>query len=82
MKLVQKEKFKNSSFDLKGLIVERDNDNILRVKTKLGYCEDKFNFKFSILLPHDHAVVQLLIFHEHVISKHMSTQSLLQFERR
>ncbi|GFV10944.1 integrase catalytic domain-containing protein [Trichonephila clavipes] len=42
-----------------------DEFGILRARTKLSFREDTDNFKFPIILPYEHAVVQLMIVRKH-----------------
>ena len=50
-----------------------DNDEIIRVKTSLGNCENlSYDQKCPILLPANDVYTQLVIAHNHVNSGHMS----------
>ena len=54
-----------------------DTDGLIRVKTKLLYRQDSDGFKFPVLLPNSHPIVDLLIRDCHVLNCHGGAQCLM-----
>ena len=70
-KLIQKEIFAGETDSkLKFLKSIEDENGILRRKTCLINGNDIKNFRFPILLPSQHPVVESLIFHNHLKNQH------------
>ncbi|XP_035222974.1 uncharacterized protein LOC118195758 [Stegodyphus dumicola] len=61
---------------VKGLAVVKDQNNIIRVKTKLLERDDEFSFKYPILLPSKHHVVNCLIPDCHLKNCHAGLQTV------
>jgi len=72
--MVQKETFKNIQDNINKMQVLRDDEDILRIKTKLTHKEDKPLFKLPMLLPHEHPFVDLLIRKIHLEYGHAGIQ--------
>lgn len=73
---VQLESFGDVTDSIKGFNVMRDQDNILRVKTKILDRDDEFSFKCPILLPSKHHVVNCLIRECHLKHSHAGLQTV------
>ncbi|KAG5874702.1 hypothetical protein JTB14_015433 [Gonioctena quinquepunctata] len=77
LKIIQLESF--GKIDL-GLIhdlqVFEDNRGILRIETKLMLREDTNYFKFPILLPSNHEIVNKLILEQHRLEQHAGITTL------
>ncbi|GFQ68001.1 integrase core domain protein [Trichonephila clavata] len=69
--LIQEESFTEESVKgLKTLNVLRDEESILRIKTKLIEKKDVQNFRYSILLPGKHRLVGHLVREAHLENSH------------
>ncbi|XP_055928106.1 uncharacterized protein LOC129959313 [Argiope bruennichi] len=76
--MIQEESFtKESVRGLKTLSVFRDEENISRIKTKLTEKDDFRNFRYPILLPGKHGLVELLVREAHMENSHAGVQILL-----
>lgn len=73
---IQKESFGEVTDSVKGLVVVKDQNNIVRVKTKLLDRDDEFSFRYPILLPSKHHVVSCLIRDCHLKHCHAGPQTV------
>lgn len=55
----------------------KDNDGLLRVETRVALRKDLETFRFPILLPSKHPLVEKLILEKHIELKHAGTQILM-----
>lgn len=74
--IIQKESFGDVTDSVKGLVVMKDQNNLIRVKTKLLDREDEFSFRYPILLPSKHHVVTCLIRDCHLKHCHAGPQTV------
>ncbi|GBM00954.1 hypothetical protein AVEN_6294-1, partial [Araneus ventricosus] len=79
--LVQGESFPESGNSVNGILVERDQRGLLRVKTKIIERDDDYAFRYTILLPSKHHVVDCLIREYHLKHSHAGIQTLLAIIR-
>ena len=78
LKFVQQENFKNDSLEqVHSIIPFKDDNGLIRVKTKITERDDTENFRYPILLPAKHPVVNRLIFDTHRKMLHAGVQTLL-----
>ncbi|XP_042910984.1 uncharacterized protein [Parasteatoda tepidariorum] len=84
LKIVQQESFGDTvtKNKLKGFNTFRDADDLIRIKTKIFRREDEENFKYPIVLPSDHPLVEKLIYEKHLVSCHSGTQVVLSYLRQ
>ncbi|XP_055927956.1 uncharacterized protein LOC129959159 [Argiope bruennichi] len=76
--MIQEESSTEESFKgLKTLNIFRDEESILRIKTKLTEMDDLRNFRYPILLPGKHRLVELLVREAHMENSHTEVQILL-----
>lgn len=81
-KIVQSHVFEKSDAQIfKNLQKFQDNRNIWRVKTRLTLSEETFNFKYPVVIPSRHPLVEKLIWTEHVNSKHAGLNTLMALLR-
>ncbi|XP_072389317.1 uncharacterized protein [Diabrotica undecimpunctata] len=78
LRIVQKESFcdKNDKL-LCGMDVYKDDDDLIRLKSRISNRSDCKSFLFPIVLPAKHFLVNQLIFREHLKSCHSRTQGLM-----
>jgi len=76
-RLVQREYFPQNQDIICGLRVERRDDGLLHVRTKLTNRKDTEGFRFPILVPHSHPLTIQLIREEHFKLKHAGVQILM-----
>jgi len=76
LKMVQTECFSTVEL-VSGLRVQLMTDGLLHVKTKLLYRKDSEDFKYPILLPKSHAVVDQIIRQHHLENCHAGVQFLM-----
>jgi hypothetical protein len=76
-KLAQGEVFSSEDRVIGGLKVDRDQDGVIRVRTKVLNRQDSVGFKSPMLLPHSHPLVDLMIKHEHIFSCHGGAQLMM-----
>jgi len=76
-KIVQVESFSGIDKQVNGLWVERDSDGLIRVRTKIVHRQDSFGFKYPVLLPNCHPMVDLLIRDEHIFGCHGGAQYVI-----
>ncbi|XP_055939487.1 uncharacterized protein LOC129969103 [Argiope bruennichi] len=78
VKIIQHDSFSSEDIKkLKSLSVFKDEEDILRVKTRLIERKDHHNFIFPMLLPKKHAVVEKLILHKHLSLSHAGIHILI-----
>jgi len=76
IKLVQDEVYYDGHPQLKELHARKDEDGLWRVQTKIVLREDEEDFRFPVLLPHDHQFTKMLIRMEHNKRSHCGNQVL------
>jgi len=76
-KIIQDECFSKKETVVEGLRVERDKEGMVRVRTKLLFRQDSIGFKYPILLPYSHPLVDAFIRDEHVFNCHGGAQLLM-----
>lgn len=79
--MIQNETFKHNDADLKRIELFIDEENILRVKTKLLLRDDDNMFKAPAILPEKHPVVIALIEYYHRKFYHAGTQTIMSILR-
>ncbi|XP_055935619.1 uncharacterized protein LOC129965604 [Argiope bruennichi] len=78
VKIIQHDSFSSEDIKkLKSLSVFKDEEDSLRVKTRLIERKDHHNFIFPMLLPKKHAVVEKLILHKHLSLSHAGIHTLI-----
>jgi len=78
VKLVQRECFSKKESVICGLKVKVDkNNDLICVETKLMHREDTTGFRYPVLLPHQHPVVEQIIRRQHLSKNHAGAQMLL-----
>jgi len=85
LRLVQREQFPTDSLNINGLAVEKNDDELHCVKTKLIFKNDTESFRRPLLLPADHPLVVSLIRFEKspcrsTVSDESSQGEILDFE--
>lgn len=80
--IVQTESFRNDDSRLKSLVTFKDENGIIRIKTKILNREEQDDFRCPIVLPSDHEMVHKLIREGHVNMSHAGVQILLTELRR
>ncbi|XP_035215351.1 uncharacterized protein LOC118188934 [Stegodyphus dumicola] len=78
---VQRESFSQTGDVINGLSVVRDEIGLIRVKTKILARDDEFGFKYPILLPSKHHIVQSLVLEYHKKNSHAGVQMLMSMIR-
>lgn len=81
IKLIQKRAFKGSADQYKNLDVVKDDRGILRVKTRLTLLDEDENFRYPILLPNKHSLVEKLILEFHLRNKHVGVLTMITMLR-
>ena len=74
--IIQSESFIDSE-GIKHLEPFRDEKGLLRIKSKINLREDTYNFRFPIILPHNHAGVKLLVKDVHEKHSHAGVGTVL-----
>ncbi|XP_074028330.1 uncharacterized protein [Leptinotarsa decemlineata] len=74
---IQNESFSENMDVLQNINLFRSEDGLLRVKTKLILSDDSFDFKYPIILPYKHELVERMIRQQHRIHCHIGVQTLL-----
>lgn len=74
---VQLESFPQNSNVIEGIQTVRDEAGLLRVKTKIIMREDLLSFRYPLLLPKKHKVVDALIEEQHRLHCHAGIQYLM-----
>jgi len=77
IKLLQSEVFPNKGEIISGLRVNRGEDGIIRVNTKLLNREDTVGFRQPILLPNSHPLVEMIVNQAHLDYGHSGVQFLM-----
>ena len=81
LSLVQRDCFPESAAPVHGLLTERDKSGLLRLKTKILERDDAYAFKYPILLPSKHHVVNCLVMEYHLSNSHAGIQALMAILR-
>lgn len=79
MRIIQEEAFPTGNVE--GFQLHRDEDGLLRVKTRIIMRKDKFNFRYPVLLPRKHPFVTKLIQDVHVRNCHVGINTLMTMLR-
>ena len=80
--MIQKEVFSSKDYDkLKTFETFKDEEDIIRIKTKILYRQDKKDFLTPVVLPSNHEVVNRLILYFHLKNCHAGPQILLNLIR-
>ncbi len=74
---VQSEAFPKNEEHVSGISLLKDEDGLLRVKTRLLNREDTSCFKLPVILPNKHPLVDQMIMEEHLLSGHGGVQLLM-----
>lgn len=74
--LVQRENFPANADSINGLSTERDESGLIRVKTKIVERDDEYAFRYPILLPPKHFIVETLVREYHLKNSHVGVQAL------
>ncbi|XP_035217413.1 uncharacterized protein LOC118190749 [Stegodyphus dumicola] len=74
--LEERKQFQEKGDSVHGLVVVRDNDGVLRVKTKIIERDDEFCFLYPLLLPSKHYLTECLIREYHEKNCHAGVQIL------
>jgi hypothetical protein len=77
IRLLQVESFGANVTSVAGILVVKDEEGLLRVKTKILNREDTIGFRLPLLLPHTHPIVEQLIMEEHLRLGHAGIQLLM-----
>lgn len=80
LKIVQHEDFEDEEdacMRLRTLDTFKDEDGLVRVKTKITWRKDEENFRSPVVLPSDHELVKRLIRERHLLASHAGTQFVL-----
>lgn len=78
LKLIQQECFKGENDPrLCNLSPFKDERGLIRLRTRISNRKDAEQFRFPVVLPAKHFLVDRLIFEQHVKSLHVGTQSLM-----
>ncbi|GBM90144.1 hypothetical protein AVEN_20271-1 [Araneus ventricosus] len=75
------ESFPESGNSVNGFLVERDQRSLLSVKTKIIERDDDYAFRYPVLLPSKHHVVDCLIREYHLKHSHAGIQALIAITR-
>ncbi|GBM15237.1 hypothetical protein AVEN_144031-1 [Araneus ventricosus] len=73
-RMVQRKSFSEKNHSIKKLLVIKDNEGIIRVKTKIIERDDILDFRFPILLPTKHHLTTCLIRQCHLTNCHAGVQ--------
>lgn len=74
--MIQRETLPNENV-IEGLRVQRCEKGLIRVKTKLVYRKDSESFRYPVLLPESHPIVDQLIIETHRMHCHAGIQFLM-----
>jgi len=77
IRLVQLEAVPQHEARFEGLQIERREDGLIHVKTRLDFKEDTEGFRFPILLPHSNPLVSQIVRDVHIRNKHAGVQFVL-----
>ncbi|GBM93776.1 hypothetical protein AVEN_252744-1 [Araneus ventricosus] len=72
--MVQRKSFSEKNDSIKKLLVIKDDEGIIRVKTKIIERDDTLDFRFPILLPAKHHLTTCLICQCHLMNCHAGVQ--------
>lgn len=82
LRLIQRESFIDESHDkLRGLTVFKDNNGLIRLKSRICNRLDSEHFRLPIVLPSKNDIIERLIFYMHIKSCHVNVQSLMSILR-
>lgn len=82
LKLVQRECFaEKNDKHLSSLDVFKDENSVLRLRSRISYRKDLELFRYPIVLPSKHPVISQLVFQEHIKSCHVGVQGLISLLR-
>jgi hypothetical protein len=76
-RLIQKEAFQQNDAIIEGLRVQKAEDGLIRVTTKLLHRQDSDSFRSPVLLPSHHPIVEQLIRYLHRVYCHSGVQFLM-----
>lgn len=74
--LLQMESFPETGDVVHGILTQRDQSGLRRVKTKIIERDDSYAFRYPILLPSKHHIVECLIREYHLRNSHAGIQTL------
>ena len=74
---IQQESFSKKNDLITGICVQKDDEGLLRIKTKLLNRNDLPCFKKPVILPNKHRLVDQMIMEEHLRSGHGGVQMLM-----
>lgn len=77
LKQIQSDSFPSPCFNVGGIQVFKDDESLLRVKTRLSNSKDNSEFIYPILLPKSHPLVEMLILDMHLYHSHGGIQFLV-----
>jgi len=78
VKIIQHDSFSSEDIKkLKSISVFKDDEGILRVKTRLTERKDQENFIYPMLLPKNHKIVEKLIIDKHLSMSHAGIHVLI-----
>ncbi|XP_035219641.1 uncharacterized protein LOC118192738 [Stegodyphus dumicola] len=78
LKLIQQESFAGRKMKiLKNMQTFRDENNIVRLRTKLLLGDEEENFKCPILLPESHEIIHRLVRQKHCELQHVGLRTLI-----
>lgn len=82
MKLSRQESFKGSTDTrLTGLEVYQDKMGLIRTRSLVSNCDDKYGFRYHIILDHKHPLVELPIRYAHQSHNHAGMNTVLKILR-
>ena len=76
MRMIQAECFSEGANDarIKNLQPTTDEDNLIRLNTKIVFRDDMYNFRYPIILPERHEIVDLIINEKHAELNHAGVE--------
>ena len=81
LRSVQLEVFGDEVSVIKGIKVRRHADGLYRVDTRIVLREEPFSFKFPIILPSQHSVVEMIVRDVHLKNSHAGMNTMLMLLR-
>ena len=76
LKSVQEEAFEKDVNVIKGLQVVKDLKGLYRVETKITMGAEPYDFRYPIIMPSHHPVVDMIILEDHKLNSHAGIQAL------
>lgn len=76
LSLVHGENFPETGDFINGILIMRDQSGLIRVKTKIVERDDDYAFRYQILLPSKHHIVECFIRDYHLKNSHAGIQAL------